>query len=144
MNSIDTNILIYATNSSCKEHEKAILVYEELLRRPYEWIIADQVLFEFYRALRNPKVLEHPLSHSKAFAQICFIREKVGCLHCSYSCKEWESLCSKEGVLSKSSKHIFDLVLAVTLQANDVDCFYTRNVEDFEKLKFFELVNPID
>jgi predicted nucleic acid-binding protein len=63
MNSLDTNILIYAVNSGCEEHEAARGVYEALLEDPTAWIVSDQVLFEFYRGLRHPKILEKPLSH---------------------------------------------------------------------------------
>ena len=65
MNSLDTNILIYASNEDAPEHAKAQKVVAKLLATPGEWILADQVLIEFYRALRNPAVFQSPK---------CFIR----------------------------------------------------------------------
>lgn len=47
MNSLDTNLLIHAVNSGCAEHPRAKAVYEMMPRQPEEWIISDQVLFEF-------------------------------------------------------------------------------------------------
>ena len=47
MNSLDTNLLIYAVNSGCNEHSRAKAVYETMLTSPSDWIISDQVLFEF-------------------------------------------------------------------------------------------------
>ena len=46
MNSLDTNILIYASNEDAPEHAKAQKVVAKLLATPSEWILADQVLIE--------------------------------------------------------------------------------------------------
>jgi len=51
MNSLDTNILVYAVNEDCPEHQKAVAVYTSLLNSPTDWIISDQILFEFYRVM---------------------------------------------------------------------------------------------
>ena len=41
MYSLDTNILIYATNEDAPEHAKAQKVIAKLLATPNEWILAD-------------------------------------------------------------------------------------------------------
>ncbi|MFQ5739738.1 MAG: type II toxin-antitoxin system VapC family toxin [Acidobacteriota bacterium] len=142
MNSLDTNILIYATNENCPEHLAAKEIYERLLKDPLRWIIADQVLFEFYRALRSPRILENPLSAEGAADQIRFLRDEAGSLHCSYEGSFWNEVL---GWLARADFRpglIFDLILAVTLKANGVQRFYTRNIKDFQPLGFFELVDP--
>jgi predicted nucleic acid-binding protein len=58
MNSLDTNILIYAANSDAPEHAKALAVVNLMLANPSEWILSDQVLWELYKALRHPKILQ--------------------------------------------------------------------------------------
>ena len=92
MNSVDTNILIYAVNSGCEEHARALAVYEKMLERPASWIISDQVLFEFYRGLRHPKIVEKPLTHKQALEQIIFLREESEVLHCAYETSFWEQI----------------------------------------------------
>lgn len=62
MNSLDANILYYATNADCPEHRPALEVLDRARGEPGDWILADQVLFEYYRLVRNPRVLESPLS----------------------------------------------------------------------------------
>ena len=37
MNSLDTNILLYASNSGAPEHEKALAVVNAMLANPSEW-----------------------------------------------------------------------------------------------------------
>lgn len=144
MNSVDTNVLIYAVNSGCEEHEKAREVYAMMLANPREWILSDQVLFEFYRGLRHPRILERPLSHSLAVEQIRFLREESGVLHCSYETSFWELVTQGGSSANPKPIHIFDKVLAVTLLRNGVKQFYTRNERDFVEFAFEKLINPID
>jgi len=55
MNSLDTHLLVYAANSAAPEHAKALGLVNTMLAHSTEWILADQVLWEFYKALRHPK-----------------------------------------------------------------------------------------
>lgn len=144
MNSLDTNILIYAVNSGCEEHAAAKNIYEAMLREPMQWILSDQVLFEFYRGLRNGKILERPLGHAEALRQIQFLREDSGVLHCAYEAEFWRHLVEGFADVQRKATHIFDRVLAITLRQHGVETFYTRNVGDFKEFGFSALVNPID
>jgi toxin-antitoxin system PIN domain toxin len=144
MNSLDTNILIYAVNSDCVEHISAKQIYEAMLDRPHEWILSDQVLFEFYRGLRNPKILERPLNHQQAMKQIEFLRENSGVQHCAYETAFWGSFTQEFSKVQPKASHIFDQVLAVTLRQHGVETFYTRNTTDYSTAGFKFLVNPID
>lgn len=143
MKSLDTNILIYAVNSSCKEHNRARAIYEDLLSNPADWIVADQVLFEFFTALQNPNILAKPLSKHKALEQVRFLREESGAMCCAYEVSAWNSLVTMLGASKDKNRIIFDYVLAITLKINGVKTFYTRNKKDFESLDLFEVVNPI-
>lgn len=143
MNSLDTNILIYAVNSGCSEHLVAKGLYERMLREPTQWILSDQVLFEFYRGLQNGKILERPLDQAQAMRQIRFLREESGVLHCAYETGFWRQV--MEGFPGqRKPTHVFDRVLAITLRQHGVEVFYTRNVGDFADAGFSSLVNPID
>ena len=144
MKSLDTNILVYAVNQGCAEHDRALPVYESMLENPAEWIVCDQVLFEFYRALRNPRILEHPLDHAAALRQIRFLREDSGVLHCGYDTRFWEMIVTGMESTERKSSHIFDRTLAVTLLGNGVTTFHTRNTRDFMEFPFREIINPID
>jgi toxin-antitoxin system PIN domain toxin len=144
MNSLDTNILIYAINSDCPEHSAAWQVYEAMLQHPANWILSDQVLFEFYRALRNSKILQNPLNHQQALKQVEFLRNRSGIRPCAYNTGLWSDLINGFGQGNPKSTHIFDRVLAVTLRHHGVTTFYTRNTKDFEGFGFTVVINPID
>lgn len=142
MNSLDTNILLYATNADCAEYGWARPVLDSLLSHPSDWILADQVLFEYYRLIRNPRVLSKPLDARSASRQIRFFREEAGCLHCAYDATCWDAVVSRLSRRDFPPGRVFDLVLAVTLEANGVERFYTRNDSDFRSLELFEVMNP--
>jgi predicted nucleic acid-binding protein len=140
--SLDTNLLIYAANQSCEEHIVARKLAEALLAEPQEWMLADQVLFEYYRALRNPVILQRPLNAKQAAKQVRFLREEAGCLHCAYTSELWGSVLPHLSKESLRGIGVFDAILAVTLQANGITKFYTRNVKEFKRFGLFEVINP--
>ena len=62
MKSLDTNILLYAADEDCREHDAAIRLVNDALGSPAEWMLADRVLCEMYAGLRHPGVFAKPLS----------------------------------------------------------------------------------
>jgi uncharacterized protein len=143
VNSLDTNILYYATNSACPEHDKARELLVRVAREPSHWVIADQVLFEYYRLVRNPVVLAKPLSAGEAAERLRFFRDELGCRHCAYDRGCWEEALAGLSDPSFPARRTFDLVLAVTLRRNGVDAFYTRNAPDFAAFGWFQVIDPI-
>jgi len=142
--SIDTNIFLYAINSDCPEHERAMKLVQDALKQPAEWLVADQVWFELYRLLRNPSVLKKPLGAEQAADTVSWYRSASGW----YSCA-WEPDMMKRLLPFWRNKDIppcnsFDLILAVTLASHGVETLYTRNTRDFETFELFGLHNPID
>lgn len=144
MNSLDTNILVYASNEDGPQHAKAQKLVSELLAAPGDWIIADQVLIEFYRALRNPAVFQRPASAPEAWRMANFYREEVGCQRCCFGLEMWQWLEQHLKSRRFEVRRTFDAVLAITLVTNAVDVFYTRNTGDFRGFGFRSIVNPID
>lgn len=144
MNSIDTNILFYATNQSCAEYSAARLFVEDALATQEEWIIADQVYFELYRLLRNPAVLTEPLSATDAADVVEWYRSMSGWLRCAWEPDMMPTVAGNWRRAEFPRRNTFDLILATTLARNGVTRLYTRNTDDFEKLALLKVENPID
>ena len=145
MNSIDTNLLLYALDATSPAHEESYEIYRRLYEESDAWVLADQTLFELYRALRNPQILERPLSYRKAVAQVEEIRSRSQAHHVAYETGLWPKVL---GLLEKSARRkgvlVCDAILAVTLHANGVTRFYTRNTKDFEAFGLFEIEDPLE
>ncbi len=144
MKSLDTNILLYAADKDCREHEAAIRLMNEALRSPAEWMLADQVLFEMYAGLRHPGVFAKPLSAAEAARTVAFLRDESGFSFCCYELRSWPTIHASLATPEFPRRRTYDLVLAVTLRRNGVTEFYTRNVMDFRTAGFTAVVNPID
>jgi len=144
MKSLDTNILLYAADEDCREHDAAIRLVNDALRSPAEWMLADQVLFEMYAGLRHPGVFAKPLSAEQAARRVAFLRDESGFSFCCHELRSWPMIHAGLSTAAFPRRRTYDLVLAVTLRANGVTEFYTRNVADFRDAGFTGLVNPID
>jgi len=142
-NSLDTNILVYAADEDAEEHADASSVVTEMLSNPADWILADQVLFEFYKALRNPRIFRHPLDAAEAALRVRFLHTESGVARCCYELGDWERVMSHLANPTTPAGRTHDIILGATLRANGVKRFYTRNTKDFEKTGFAELLNPI-
>lgn len=142
MNSIDTNILLYAINQDCPEHEAAMRFVRRALEKPSSWIVSDQVWFELYRLLRNPVVLSRPLNASEASATIEWYRHHSGWLSCAWDPELMPKLLPIWRHPEFLARNGFDAVLAVTLRAHGVETLYTRNTRDFRSLGLLEVTDP--
>jgi toxin-antitoxin system PIN domain toxin len=142
--SLDTNILLYAANEDAPEHEACKELVQQILEAPTEWIIADQVYLELYRALRNPRVMSSPLPAKSAAKHITILRDELGISHCGYDSACWRTLMRSLETDDFPYRRTHDAVLAATLLSHGVNKFYTRNTKDFESAGFDMVINPVD
>jgi toxin-antitoxin system PIN domain toxin len=144
LSSLDTNILIYAANEDCPEHKICNSFLGRAASAPDQWVVADQVYLELYRALRNPRVLKRPLSATQAAAHIELLREGLGFLRCGYAVECWDAVIKqlRQGDFPYQRTH--DAVLAATLLKQGVKTFYTRNTKDFLNAGFQRLIDPLN
>ena len=142
--SLDTNILLYAANEDAAEHAVCQKFLQDVVVAPADWVVADQVYFELYVALRNPKVMERPMSAAQASNNVSTLRNELGIMHCGYRTECWEQAIHSLRADDFPFRRTHDAVLAATLLAHGVKTFYTRNTKDFLAVGFDKVVNPID
>ena len=144
LSSLDTNILLYAANEDAAEHAVCQNFMQTIVDAPEDWVVADQVYFELYVALRNPKVMERPMSAAQASAHVSTVRNELGIMHCSYRTECWNQAIQSMKEDDFPFRRTHDAVLAATLLAHGVKVFYTRNTKDFLGAGFDQVVNPVD
>jgi hypothetical protein len=115
LSSLDTNILLYASNEDAPEHGVCKAFLEQVVENPSDWIIADQVFLELYRALRNPKVMSRPLPSRGAVQHLSILRDEMGIMHCGYSPECWGGLMRQLERDDFPARRTHDAVLAGTL-----------------------------
>lgn len=141
MIAIDTNILIYARVASAPQHAAAVTFLQGLSDHSGV-VMAELVLVELYLALRNPVVLDPPLSASAAAAECQFFRQ-----HPRWALVEhadvMETVWAKAAQPGFGRRRIIDVRLAQTLIRHGVTDFATANVRDFQGLGFRRVWNPL-
>jgi toxin-antitoxin system PIN domain toxin len=142
--SLDTNILLYAANEDVPEHKACKELLQQVIRDPIDWVVADQVYLELYRALRNSRVMSTPLPAKLAAKHIAILRDELGISHCGYESGCWKSLIRSLEADDFPYRRTHDAVLAATLLSHGVKTFYTRNTKDFETAGFEMVINPVD
>lgn len=141
MISIDTNLLLYAQNQDCQEHEAAVAFLSDCARRD-DVAICELVLVELYQLLRNQAVLDRPLGAADA-AEVCkgFRSNPRWALieNAPVMDKVW-AVASRPRV---ARRRLFDARLAFTLRHHGVRELATRNVKDFDGFGFERVWDPI-
>jgi len=144
LSSLDTNILLYAANEDAVEHSICKEFLQSIIEDPSDWVVADQVYLELYRALRNPKVMSRPLTATQAARHLSVIRDEMGIMHCGYSSASWKGLIRNLESEDFPYRRTHDALLAATLLYHGVKDFYTRNTKDFLNAGFRQVINPVD
>jgi toxin-antitoxin system PIN domain toxin len=139
--SIDTNILVYAQNQDCPEHESALAFLVECARRD-DVAICELVLVELYQLLRNPAVLQRPLGAPEA-AEICQTLRRNPRWALIENAPVMNDVWRFAAVSGVARRRLFDARLAFTLRHHGVGELATRNTKDFEGFGFERIWDPI-
>lgn len=143
MRSCDTNILLYALNTSCQEHAAARKYFDSVVG-DHSFAVCELVLVELYVLLRNPKVLKAPLSAKEA-AECCLqLRKNPAWRVIDYDTRISDAVWAVCSNTKLSGVSIFDTRLALTLEHHGIKEFATRNVKDFKRFSSLDIINPID
>ena len=145
MLSIDTNILFHALNEDSPSHEQA-LAWLTSIAGDEDVAISELILAEFYRLLRNPAVLKHPLPANEAVEVIQTYRMHPRWRLIGFPTESrplhdalWQRARAKDFAFRK----LDDARSALTMTAQGVTEFATANVKDFEGLGFRKVWNPL-
>ena len=63
---IDTNVLLYAANRACSEHEFCVNFLRESVAAGDTCFVPENVIYEFLRVATHPRVFPQPLRASEA------------------------------------------------------------------------------
>jgi predicted nucleic acid-binding protein len=145
MLSLDANILFYAFNADCPQQVVAENYLKTLTKRE-DIALSEFILCEFYVLLRNPAILDKPLSPGDATEVIQTYRNHPRWKIVGFPAKsraihnELWTMASKPNF---ARRRLFDARTALTLLAFGVKEFATANTKDFEGLGFEKILNPL-
>ena len=145
MLSIDTNILFHGFNADSPSHDQA-LAWLSSIAGDEDVAISELILAEFYRLLRNPAVLKHPLPADEAVEVIQTYRRHPRWRLIGFPIESrplhdalWQRARAKDFAFRK----LYDTRSALTMTSQGVTEFATANVKDFEGLGFRKVWTPL-
>lgn len=145
MLSIDANILFYACNADAPMHEKAVSFIKNQSTQE-NVLISEFVLTELYLLLRNPAILDNPLSARDAVEVIQTYRRHPLWQIAGLPAKSQdvhEKLWRLAAQRNFARRRIYDARTAYSLISMGVDVFATANIKAFKDLGFNRVWNPL-
>jgi toxin-antitoxin system PIN domain toxin len=141
MISADTNLFLYAANSSVPQHDGARRFLSSLANR-IDVVLCELMLVELYLKLRNPKIFPNPMDARTAAAYCQALRSNVH-WHMVESAPVMPEVWRLAGQKDFAFRRIIDARLALTLRHHGVTEFATANGKDFEGFGFKRVWNPL-
>lgn len=141
---IDTNILLYAANSSADEHLSASRFLSECGLHAGLWFLTEGICYEFLRVATHPRVFPVPLTAREAmrFLDVLLNSERFDVLAAGRA--HWACLRSLLAHTPQPSGNIFfDLRTVALMTEHAVRRIYTADT-DFFQFKEIEVVNPLN
>jgi len=141
--SVDVNLLLYASDRSCRQHSAAVRFLHRCTEDPDIFFLFWPTVFGYLRIATHPRIFAHPLSPSEALGNI----ESLLKLPRVRAVSEGEDFleCYREvgRRLTVRGNLVPDAHLAALLQQNGVRTLYTADM-DFRKFDFLDVRNPLD
>lgn len=134
MISIDTNILLYACNQDCSEHPRAFGFLTSCGERD-DVAICELVLVELYILVRNPAVVETPLSAAAA-TDVCRAYRRNPHWRLLENAPVMEQVWALAGQPGFARRRIFDARIALTLRHHGITGLATANIKHFTDFGF--------
>jgi len=137
---LDTNILVYAHNSSSIFHSQSLDTVKDVIEGRLRGLLTHQNLLEFYSIITDRKRVANPLSPEEAQElvnnylhspfEIIFPGQETG--------EILLSLCQENSI---KNGEIFDVYLAATCLSNNIRTILTANVKDFQNLAGINIID---
>lgn len=140
---IDTNILLYASDQESPHHERAKAFLEARGGDPDLLFLSWVTLMGYQRIATHPSIFRNPLSAQQAWGNVTSLLALPRCRVITEQegfDEEYERVSRTIGV---KGNLVPDAHLAVILLQHGVSKIYTADA-DFRKFGFLNVVNPID
>ncbi len=140
---IDTNVLVYAVNTSCPEYEQCRTLVEDSRRGPGPWYITWSLIYEFLRVVTHSRVFRQPITLQRAWEFVDTLLASPGLQVLVQGPRHAEvaALTIRETPGLKGNL-LHDAHTANLMREHGVRRIYTRDT-DFHRFPFLEVVDPL-
>jgi len=139
---VDTNILLYAANRGCPEHEFCRDFLRGIVAIGDTCFVPENVIYEFLRVATHPRVFPQPLRASEAISFLDALLSVPNFRVLGATERHWSSLCFLVTELGEpSGNFFFDIHTAALMREHGIRRIASAD-NDFAKFSGFEVVNP--
>jgi toxin-antitoxin system PIN domain toxin len=139
---LDANVLVYAVEARAPQHAVSRALIDAAHDPATTLYLTSQVLCEFYSVVTNPRRVAVPRSPAEAIQAIEALLALPGIRLLPTSAdavRGWVALLQRHPVTGGA---VFDLQIAATVLANNVQRIYTFNTGDFEVFPELTVIAP--
>jgi uncharacterized protein len=137
---VDTNILLYASNADDELHERARELVDRLARGPELLYLFWPTIMGFLRIATHPAIFPSPASPEQATAAVAALLERPSVRTEAEGAGFWEVYRSTAG-LDTRGNHVPDAHLAALMLCHGVTGIYTRD-RDFRRYEGIQARDP--
>lgn len=140
---VDTNVLLYAANSACEEHEAAREFLLAAAASADRWYLTDAILYEFLRVATHPKVFPKPLGWREALGFLQPLRACENFVVLGTGPHHWKRLEDELSHLTHPAGNLFfDIRTVVMMRERGIRRIHTRDT-DFLQFPDIEVIDPL-
>jgi uncharacterized protein len=140
---VDTNILLYAANSDCREHDVCFELLEKARNQAGAWYATWSILYGFLRIVTHPRVLSQPWEMESAYG---FVKSLLSAPGFSLLVETDRHALVVGEIISEipdlTGNIVSDLHVAALMREHGIATIYTRDV-DFHRFPFLRVIDPI-
>ena len=139
---LDTNILLYASDSGSPHHKKARVFLEECMQKEELFCLGWPTVMGYLRIATHPSIFGQPLTPDEAMANIGML---LSLPHIRFLSEEegfWDIYREMTAEVPTRGNLVPDAHLAAILRQHGVKKLYTHD-RDFLKFAFLDVRDPI-
>ena len=140
--SIDTNILLYASDQEALHHDKAKRFMEGRGDDPDLLCLTWGVLMGYQRIATHPLIFRNPMTPQEAWGNVESLLALPRCRVIGEQEGFAEDFAELSGLVSVKGNLVPDAHLSLILRQHGVSRIYTADA-DFRKFDFLEVINPL-
>ena len=140
---VDTNVLVYAADSSAPEHARCRALVEQWRRRHGAWFLTWGITYEFLRVVTHPRVMRQPWTMEAAVGFLAALQDSPGLTFLiptnRHAAVLHEVVAEVPGL---AGNIVHDAQTAVLMREHGIRRVCTRDT-DFHRFPFLEPVDPL-
>lgn len=140
---VDTNVLVYAADTTVPEHVRCRALVEQWRRRHGAWFLTWGIAYEFLRVVTHPRVMRQPWTMEAAVGFLAALQDSPGLTFLVPTNRHAAVLNEVVAeVPGLAGNIIHDAQTAVLMREHGIRRICTRDT-DFHRFPFLEPVDPL-